>query len=133
MKKQCKRKKYYAAPSIAFIRGKEEVGDDRALNFWIATEYAWSEIRLGQDVYADNEHFKHVAVTIKAAVFCMSDSLLAKNRTLDCMREIIKKASFAYSDAVFRSIERFDKNPSEKVRYSFTSTEHASINRFFET
>jgi hypothetical protein len=133
MRKQCKRKKYYATPSIAFIRGKDEVGDSRALNFWIATEYAWSEIRLGQDVYADNEHFKHVAVTLKSAVFCMSDPLLAKNRTLDGMREIIKKASFAYSDAVFRSVERFDKNPNEKVRYSFTANEHASITRFFES
>jgi hypothetical protein len=132
MKKQCKRKKYFLAPSIVFIRGQKETGDDRAAVFWIKTEMAWAEIRLGQDVYGKNEFFKHVATTIKAAVFCMSDPLLAKNRNLDGMREIIKNASFAFADSVDRTNDRYDNNPSIKVRYSFTAAEHNSICRFFD-
>lgn len=119
-------------PSIAFIRGQKEVGDNRSLEFWIKTEYAWSEIRLGQDVYADNDHFKHVAMTIMSAMFCLKDPLLAKNRTLDGIREVIDKASIALADATQRSIERFDKADKDKVRYSFKPAEHSSICRFFE-
>ena len=132
MRKQCKRKKYYAVPSIAFIRGKNEVGDNRSLIFWIKTEYAWGEIRLGQEVFGDNEHFKHVATTIMAAFFCLKDRLLAKNRTLDGIRSIVDDAAIALADATMRSIERFGKGDKDKVRYSFKPAEHASICRFFE-
>ena len=133
MRKQCKRKKYYAAPSIAFIRGQKEVGDDRALTFWIKTEYAWGEIRLGQDVYADNYHFKHVSTTIMAAFFCLQDPLLAKNRTLDRMREVTEKAALELAEATKRSAERYDANNEAPVRFTFKQLEHASITRFFES
>ena len=133
MRKQCKRKKYYATPSIAFIHGKEEVGDDRALTFWIATEYAWGEIRLGQDVCGDNSQFKHVSTTIMAAFFCLQDPLLAKNRTLDGMREVTEKAALDISEATKRSTERYDANNKAPVRFTFKQSEHASITRFFES
>lgn len=132
MRKQCKRKIYHAAPSIAFIRGKTEVGDGRALAFWVKTEYAWSEIRLGQDVYADNPHYKHTAMVLIAAAYCLEDPLLRKNKTLDGIRALTLKAGHCLSEASKRAVKRFDANNKETVRYSFKADEHATICRFFE-
>jgi hypothetical protein len=45
---------------------------------------------------------------------------------------LVALASFAFADAVERTVDRFDNKPSDKVRYSFTAKEHNAICRFFD-
>jgi hypothetical protein len=128
MKKQCKRKHYYPVPSISFIRGKEEVGESRANTFWIATEFAWQGIRLGQIVESDNSNYKHIANTITTCFYCMKDPLLSKNKTLSYIRKTTDDAMHFLGEVTKRSIDKYeDKN---SVRYVFNQDEMSAINRF---